>query len=343
MIWLTWRQFRAQAFVVFAGVAALVVVLAITGPGLSDLYTTGMAACQANDSCSAFTTAFARSHQPVFFGLAVVTMVVPGLLGLFWGAPLISRELEAGTHRLVWNQGVTRTRWLAVKLGLIGLVTMAAAGVVSFAVTWWSDPILQAVSVEFPRFSAVLFGARDITPIGYAAFAFALGVTVGMLVRRTIPAMAVTLAVFVGIQLAMPLWIRPHLVPPAEATTEITAENLHGISMSGPGGPVTLEVGVDQPGAWILASETVDSSGQVAASLPTWVDDCLAPPGQREASSGAQQACLTKLADSGYRQRISYQPDSRYWLFQWIETGIFLALAAGLSGFGFWWIRRRLS
>ena len=55
-------------------------------------------------------------------------LALPALIGLFWGAPLIARELEAGTHRLVWNQSVTRGRWLAVKLGLIGLAAAAATG-----------------------------------------------------------------------------------------------------------------------------------------------------------------------------------------------------------------------
>ena len=58
-----------------------------------------------------------------------------------------------------------------------------------------------------------MFDARGIVPIGYAAFAFALGVTVGMLVRRTVPAMAITLAVFVAVQVAMPLLVRAHLMP----------------------------------------------------------------------------------------------------------------------------------
>ena len=60
--------------------------------------------------------------------MTAVVLVLPALIGLFWGAPLIARELEAGTHRLVWNQSITRTRWLAVKLGLTGLAAMVAAG-----------------------------------------------------------------------------------------------------------------------------------------------------------------------------------------------------------------------
>jgi hypothetical protein len=344
MIWLTWRQFRTQAYVMFAAVAVLVAVLAVTGSGLADLYHAGLAACQANDTCEAFTNDFFRRHEAVLTGLAVVTMVVPGILGLFWGAPLLSRELETGTHRLVWSQSVTRTRWLAVKLGLVGLAAVVAAGAVSFAVTWWSGPVEQALGPAYVRLSPSTFAAHDIAPMGYAAFAFVLGVVVGMLVRRTVPAMALTLAVFVAVQLAMPLWIRPHLVPPQEVTTAITAENLHGIGVSGPGGVTTLTVSAGTPNAWILASETVDRSGRPATILPSWVNDCMGPPSGHEPVVGEpQQACFAKLADAGYRQRISYQPDSRFWLFQWLETGIFAVLTAALGGFGFWWIRRRLS
>ena len=132
---------------------------------------------------------------------------MPALIGVFWGAPLVARELETGTYRLAWNQSVTRTRWLAVKLGLIGLAAMAAAGLLSLMVTWWSSPIDQALAARGPqraqrrnRFAPLLFGARGIVPIGYAAFAFALGVTVGVLIRRTLPAMATTLAVFVAVR-----------------------------------------------------------------------------------------------------------------------------------------------
>nr|WP_267967027.1 ABC transporter permease subunit [Amycolatopsis acidiphila] len=299
---------------------------------------------QANDTCLAFTTEFARSHTAVSSALAILTMVVPGILGLFWGAPLISRELETGTHRLVWSQSVTRTRWLAVKLGLVGLTAMLVAGIVSFAVNWWSGPVQQASGPGYARLAPLGFAARDIAPMGYAAFAFVLGVVVGMLVRRTIPAMAVTLAVFVGVQLAMPLWVRPHLVPPVAVTTAITADNLHGIGVNGPDGTTELTVTVGQPGAWILSSETVDRSGAAATTLPSWVQDCIGPPNGHEPVVGeAQKACFAQLADNGYQQRITYQPDSRFWLFQGLETGIFLLATAALCGFGFFWIRRRLS
>jgi MFS family permease len=347
MIWLTWRQFRTQAVAVFAALAALAVILAVTGPQLAQDYANGIATCNAGGGCSTFMRTFFDDNRALYFGLVVVTMVVPGIIGLFWGAPLITRELEAGTHRLVWNQSVTRTRWLAVKLGLTGLAAMAAGGLLSLAVTWWSSPIDKAGSSEFPRFSPVLFASRDIAPIGYAAFAFALGVTVGMLFRRMPPAMAVTLAVFVAVQIVMPLWIRPYLIPPVQVTTAITATNLDGFMASSPDGPIQkLSVTINEPGAWIISNRTIDATGNAAQAIPSWVMGCLPPPPGLTASSAGQQdqqSCFAKLTDLGYRQQVTYQPDNRYWAFQWSETTIFLTLAVLQAGFCFWWIRRRLS
>jgi ABC-type transport system involved in multi-copper enzyme maturation permease subunit len=350
MIWLTWRQFRTQAGVVFAALAALAVILAITGPQLAHLYDTGIAACGTENACRTFNTTFFEDHQFTYFGLIAVVMVVPGIIGLFWGAPLVTREIEAGTHRLVWNQSVTRTRWLAVKLGLTGLAAIAAAGLASLMVTWWSSPIDQAIASEDPRLSPLIFAARGIVPIGYAAFAFALGVTVGTLLRRSLPAMAITLAAFIAIQLAMPLGIRPYIITPVRLTTEITATNLRGLQMAGPDGPVqNLSVNFDAPGAWILSNQTIDATGQVADPLPSWLISCMpAPPGRpgQAASQPSQpdlQACFTRLANDGYRQLIVYQPGSRYWAFQWTETAIFLAFAGILAGFCSWWMRRRLA
>ena len=128
MIWLTWRQFRGGAVMMAAALAVLAVILGFTGPGLADDYSTGIAACTAQSGgCSDFVDRFVNDNQVPLLAVTAVVLVLPALIGVFWGAPLIARELEAGTHRLVWNQSITRTRWLAVKLGLTGLAAMTAA------------------------------------------------------------------------------------------------------------------------------------------------------------------------------------------------------------------------
>jgi hypothetical protein len=344
MIWLTWRQFRAAGAMMLAALAALAAVLALTGPGLADDYATGIAACTTQSGgCSNFVNRFFRDHQGPLLAVTAVVLVLPALIGLFWGAPLITRDLEAGTHRLVWNQSVTRTRWLAVKLALTGLAAMTAAGLGGLAVAWWSSPIDKAAAQNFPRMAPLLFDARGIVPIAYAAFAFALGVTVGMLVRRTVPAMAITLAVFLAVQLAMPLLVRPHLLPPTRSTIQITAANVEDFSLGG-GGDSAVRVTVKGPpdtGAWVLSSQTVDASGHAVDSIPlsTSAGPC-APSGSPER---VLSACLAEIDRLGYRQQLTYQPSSRFWPFQWYETGIYTALTLGLAGFCFWWIRRRLS
>jgi len=262
MIWLTWRQFRAAGVTMAAALAALAVILAVTGPGLADDYSTGIAACTSQGGdCSDFVARFFQDHRNTGLAVTSVVLVLPALIGIFWGAPLIARELDAGTHRLVWSQSVTRTRWLAVKLGLVGLAAVAVAGLGTFAVDWWSNPIDKAAAAadNVSRIEPLLFGARGITPMGYAAFAFALGVTLGMLIRRTIPAMALTLAIFVGLQVAVPELVRPHLITPTRATVEITPSNVEKFIFLGHDGPLEVGAQAAEKGAWVLSSHTVDA------------------------------------------------------------------------------------
>ncbi len=190
MIRFAWLQFRNQALVVFGGLAVLAIILAITGPHLVHLFDTSVATCAAHGDCSATDTAFLHNDRTLQILLDGLVVAVPGIIGVFWGAPLVARELESGTFRLAWTQSVTRTRWLALKLGIVVLASMAAAGLMSLMATWWSSPVDRVTMSLYTSFDQ-----RDLVPIGYAAFAFAFGVLAGVLVRRTVPAMAATWSV----------------------------------------------------------------------------------------------------------------------------------------------------
>lgn len=90
MIWLTWRQFRAQAIAAAAALAVLAVIFGVTGPHLAHLYdVSGLATCRTN--CAALTNTFVTSMKadaiyPVLFiaGLGILYLT-PALIGLFWG------------------------------------------------------------------------------------------------------------------------------------------------------------------------------------------------------------------------------------------------------------------
>lgn len=349
MIWLTWRQFRGSAAMMAAALVILTVVLALTGPGLASGYSTGIADCTQDNTCDRFFDRFFDEYQTPFMAVSLVVLLLPALVGLFWGAPLITRELEAGTHLLVWNQSITRGRWLAVKLGLTGLVATAAVGLCGLAVTWWSGPLDKSAPEGFALMDPLVFGARGISPMGYAAFAFVLGVTVGMLVRRTLPAMALTLAVFAAIQLAMPLLVRPHLMPPVTSTFELGQANVESFGVPQGGGTPQIFLKSAIPGhtgAWVLSSSLVDPSGRTIAEsgdpAAIHVSTTSGPCALQEAGQ-SMNTCMAEINRLGYQQRATYQPLDRFWPFQWIETGIYALLTLGLTWFSFWWIRRRLS
>ena len=131
-----------------------------------------------------------------------VVLVVPGLIGIFWGAPLVARELETGTFRLAWTQSVSRRRWTLTKLALLGLSGIVVAGVCSLLITWWASPLDRLGAGPFSHFDS-----RGIVPLAYAALAFTLGAAAGAAIRRTIPAMVATLVGFVGIRVFVsPSW-----------------------------------------------------------------------------------------------------------------------------------------
>jgi hypothetical protein len=335
MIWLTWRQFRTNAWVALTALGALAVAYLVTGPHLFHAYTeSGLAAC--TTGCDNQITQFKADVDVDLLerlgdlGIAVM-FLMPVIVGVFWGAPLIARELESGTYRLAWNQSVTRTRWLAAKLLGLGAVAMGTTGLFSLMVNWWAGPLDR---VALNRMLPAVFAARGIVPIGYAAFAFVLGVTAGVLVRRTVPAMAITFAIVVLALVAMPLWVRPHLVTPTVTVTALDVGKITGLGISDNGTRMFVEGRVDLPGAWVLDNRTVGPDGRPFTG-PANRDAC-----NRDTSP---QSCMRWIASLGLKQEVTYQPPSRFWTLQWYETGIFLVLAAVLAGFCFLWLRPRRS
>jgi hypothetical protein len=342
--WLAWRQARIQVAVAGSAALAFAAALLLTGPHLADVY--------AQDAHSFLAWVSAQRSDRTLYNIGTIAgFVLPALIGAFWGAPTIAREIEAGTHRLVWTQSVTRDRWLGTKVGLGLLGAMVAAGVVALGLSWWAHPIDQVVNATggsdsgnllgVPRISPDVFAARGLAPIGYAAFAFAFGVLAGAVLRRTVPAMAVTVAAYVLLQVFMPGLVRTHLVAARATTTPITAESLHGFRGRGPDRIDDLVVDVDTPGAWVQSTGTVLASGKTIGTYPTWVSTCLPPPGTEPALPGArEQSCFDRLASEGYGEQVIYHPASQYWALQWRETGVLLAGTGLLVAACFWRVRR---
>jgi hypothetical protein len=283
--------------------------------------------------------------------LAGLVKAVPALISIFWGAPLVAREMETGTFRLAWTQSVTRARWLVTKLAMLGLASVALTGLLTLVVAWWANPLDRANTNRF-----LTFDQRGLAPLGYAAAAFAIGVTFGVLIRRTLPAMATALGTFFFVRFGVTYWVRPNLFPAIHLSSSLTSGEGLGFLQTPAG--VSFVAGRSHiPNALVMSNHIVDATGHVASpeALHSYlVQACpqlvanLAAPQQADHTRVGQKGvelfhdCVQKLS-AKYHLITTYQPPHRYWPLQWSETGIFLALAIALSGLCIWWVRRRLT
>jgi hypothetical protein len=334
MIWLTWRQFRTPALVAASALVVALAVMAVTGSRLAHDYTAlGLSSCAAGHeaqvgtlSCGDVERKF-LGYYPVLHLLGPLLLVVPALIGAFWGAPLIARELEAGTQRLAWVQSVTRTRWLGVRLAVIGAVGVGLTALLSLAITWWSGPFDRLNG----RMSPEQFAQRGLVPLAYAAFAFALGAAVGAVIHRTLPAMAAALGGFVLVRIGIQ-WLRPRLIDPLELSYPTFS-----FAADEPAGRMSAEHG------WVLSTRTLDGAGHVISSGGTVRDDVVIRLCQRDISNITKvylDQCGRRL---GLHDVVRVIPADRFWVLQAWESAIFLGMALALMGFSFWWVRRRIS
>ncbi|MFF0389405.1 transporter [Kitasatospora sp. NPDC004615] len=314
MIWLTWRQFRTQAVIGLAALLLLGGYLLVLGLGIQHAHQDVLEHCGGRD-CAGPLGAFADRYRLRTDLLGYLLLVLPVVLGVFCGAPLVAREFEAGTHRLVWNQSITRRRWLAVKLAVVGGSCTLAVALVSLLLGWATGPV---VAVEGARFEPVAFASHGLVPAAYAAFASVLGATLGLHLRRTVPAMATTLAVFTAVQLAVPALVRPHYQAPERTSVQLTAPIVANLSKIGTYGDIG---GLRVPGGpWVIDTSAILDESGAPVGHSDWFQDCM-----DHSSLADLPRCL---ADHRIHVEITQQPADRYWTFQVVESALFALLTA---------------
>jgi hypothetical protein len=293
--------------------ALLALILLITGVVMSNDYHRFLANCALTQTCSSGQGQL-YSGDGAIFDLVNFMVVAPLLFGLFWGAPLVSKEFEDGTHNLIWTQGVTRKRWFTSQV--LWCLCFAAIwnAVISFLILWWRIPENALGS----RFDA--FDQQGIVPIAYALFAVSLGIAVGSLFKRVLPSIATTLGVFVALRVAIGVYLRPHYIAPLVTS-----------------GTLRLNGGTPR-GAWLISQELVRANGSVIQHGLTPGD---LPAACRVGASLDKGSIVRCLASHGFRNAFTYQPAERFWPFQGIESGIFLVLAVGLVSLAYWSVLSR--
>jgi disulfide bond formation protein DsbB len=304
MSWLLWRQNRTQTQVTAAILGVFTIAVVITGIRMAHDYHAALTACPAGSGCEFVGHLF--NGDGAIIDAVHLSILLPVLLGVFLGAPLIAREVEQSTNVLVWTQSVPRRVWLRRKIAVALGGALVLASIVTVLVTWWSR---TPNSLFGNRFEGAEFLTQGALPVVLALFGVALGLAAGALFRRTLPAIAVTVLVYVLLGIVVAVYVRPHYGPTTTRSVTFTEQS------------------AAPSGSWTVSLGTVDASGHFITNKLVFPSTC--PP---SADREQDVACLSA---AGFRNVVKYHPPSQYWRFQATESALYLVLAAGLVVFAY--------
>jgi hypothetical protein len=333
LAWVSWRQHRAALL----GLAAFLAVAA-GGAVVYGLWAQGTIADPAGKCVGAGNSIPCRADSYVLLQVPFYTgLLVPLAIGLFLGAPLLAREYAAGTTRFAWTQDVGRVRQTATTVILLGLAALVGAALVGWATRWATKPVPGQAAQFSLRWAPAVFGGTAVTGAASALASYAVGVLAGALTRRVVPAMVATAAaLIVPAQFGyhrLYYWMlglgARRVSDPAFGASQMTAQvaNPHA-----PGGRFSLH---------LLTSRTEFAAGTPVRWLDqAWYADAHGHPLRGAALTRVLQhpTQLTRLHDTFW---VSYQPVSRYWLFQSVQGGAELLLALLLGALAVWLVQRR--
>ena len=332
MAGVTWKQHRIALAGMAALLGALAVWLWIAGTSVHHAWT---AATTCHPADSAACQDLGNAFNGTWNGMSIPTvllLVVPALIGAFAGAPVLGRELETGTFRFTWTQGFDRWRWALAKLVALAVVLAGAGTAFGALVSWSYQPFSAAGNQELGLYGntpfAVAFGLRTVTFPAWTLAAFAVGALAGMLIRRVVPAIVTTLAVYAGLAIAAAAFLRVHYLAPLVTSNP-----------SVPGTAWIIGQWWTKGGRFVFAGNPPDTILNRFCTFPQ------SPGGKGGGPGGGPSSSVNPfaqcLAPHGYTLWTSYQPASRFWSFQWIEGGWLLALSVLLITAAVWLVHRR--
>ena len=310
MIWVAWRTQRLQLLVALGLALLLALWVATTG----------------------LTVSHSQTWKYWADGAVFALYALPGIVGLGVGAPLVAGELDRRTQRLAWTQGMSRRQWLSWKIATGAAVVVIASGLLTLLIQWWTSAANIALTSNArgptrPTIVPSVFDVTGIVIIGYALFAFALGVALGAVIRRPGWTFGAAVPIFVVARLLVRSDVRPHLVAPATYTSVrgfLSAKLTNGWM---------LNWGI------LPAGRTSPLPGHAWVTFPRSFTVCT-----RAGKAHIAQTRVTPwphcLVVNHLHYVVQYQPASHYWPLQGAETGIFVAAAVLLLGLTILGVRR---
>lgn len=310
--WLVWRQHRAALWTLIAvTVLGVLAMLYLRGQMMDFLGTQEPTSRKSGGLPPEFET-----HADRLLGIGSYLSYIPVLAGVFLGAPLIAGDLETGTAKLVTSQSVSRLRWLIAKLAVPAVLLALSTGVLTSVLAWWWNPVKGFSSgLIWTSF----FSVTGVTPIAYALLTFTVGVAVGLLLRRTLVSMVVTLGIVVAIDFVWDEFWRSLGIIMSISTTK-------GVGPGAVRPELPTQAEQQGQGTYFLTS---------SGDRLDWTT-CL----DQMENDGAHTACLESKHVIGWS--IDYLPVSQMQTMQWLGAAIMLTLTAALITFITLWGRKRL-
>ncbi len=370
MIWLTWRQYRIEILLLVIGLLLVAAILLVTGTNIAShahyIRNISCASIKCQNANQALHAYIQGEDQGGAFGSSIfyslfqyALLALPPIIGMFFGAQIVARELEQGTYRLIWTQSISWSRWLLVKVGEIVALLLCAIIMLYCLFLWWKIPVVPTLSSLWDHTN---YDIWSLPAIAYTLFAFTLGVCMGTIVKKTVPAMALTLVIFVIVRILIEIFWRPYFLPPLVSLTPFNnAQNVpQNVMQIGfltvvdrQGNTVDPTNGVCKSPALGLYKNTTSSAPlQLNMALPLMnrnkplkIASAFAGPG---GSSGNQPPTPEEKAYTqctiahGFQTKYLYQPGDRFLLFQEIESGIYVLMSALLFALTFWWTKYRI-
>jgi hypothetical protein len=322
LLWVTWRQYRvaiAGVTLLLGGLSAWMLISGLqVRSAMDQIGFTGCPSVTAASCAAARQMLAGQGYLSTENTFAGVLQAVPALAGIFIGGPLLARELESGTFRFAWTQGCGRLRWTVSRLVPLAVLVAAGTAALSLVISWYAQPFLAADATSV--FRSTLFDLRGVDLAAWTLAAFTIAALAGLLIRRTVAAMAAAAAAWGGLFAVTSIYLRVRYEAPLVVRGQASAPGGDGVP-------------------WVLKRWMTGPDGHV-----------LSAPAMGRAVSQARSALGTRsgpaatahwLARHGYITWQRVQPPGRFWHFQLIESGWLLALALVLGAATIWLVRRR--
>ncbi len=330
MLRVTWIQHRASLLIMIAIFGLVAAFMIATGLSVHGEY-----AKYLSNKCSYFGTfSFNQSECPnlgtsLLHSLNNLTIVdifmhvVPILIAMFIGAPLVAREVESGTYQFAWTQGTPRSSWLTMKLLFLGVIVVVLAIPLGLIASWYAQPV-DAIGFA-SHWQPGQFGVTAVTLPALCLTGLLAGVLIGVLLKKIVSAIATAGLVVGSLVVGIFAYLDNAIFSihttatawyPSDGNIGVVNRFAPvGIGPKGSWGGWLVNIWYEgQNGVHLSTAKGVQILGRIFASYPKTQQ--VEPP----------QYVSTWLANHHYSFWISYQPANRYWMTQSFEAAIVLGV-----------------